>query len=728
MGQSLVVERFVGAGGMGAVYLARDELLDRSVAVKLLKAAPDDGVEGVALRTLLEARAAARVVHPHVVAVHAIGDHEGQPYIEMEWVEGGSLRARMLAVPRLPVAQVATWVAQLAAALQQAHDAHVIHCDIKPENVLLRPQLGGAALVKLADFGLARSRTDGTAARTMSQGTQAYLAPELAKLPPDARSDQFSLALMAAELLTGLRPPREHWTKPPRFVAPADLPPAAAMALHRALDGDPRARFGSVTSFADRLLRGLGQAHARGPLVGLDAETAEDLAVTSSEIPVPALPILFQDLSPQDRVMIALAVLPPGHPGALAEMLGAEPAPDVLAELRVAGRIDGTIDECRLAQPREREALLAPLHRRKRRLLCARAAAAIEASGPKRQSVREDAIGLYVAARRLGDAARLAHESAAAARNARQRDHHLARAVAFLSSPVQPLPWLDGLLQRVEWALQCGWLDIARGPLAEAQGLIADLGLELDHPLRLRVVTANAGMQLRTGDLRVAVQQLQVVLRQVRVAQATGGLVLRLQARLIEVTHQLGRAEEALALGRAALEPWEATAADRGDLRLQAGMGRVHAACGAAALRCGQIAKADEHFQRDLAIHQELGDVRHAAGALVSLGSVHFESGELAAAEKAYRQAGAMIAPLGTIELTALIDANLGECWLRTGRPFDAYRSLLRARGVFAEQGNALHEVAVLRLLVQACTAVGDVEGCREAEARLQSLPTRTRH
>ena len=126
--------------------------------------------------------------------------------------------------------------------------------------------------------------------------------------------------------------------------------------------------------------------------------------------------------------------------------------------------------------------------------------------------------------------------------------------------------------------------------------MIADLGLELDHPLRLRVVAANAGMQLRTGELRAAIQQLQVVLRQVRTVPATAGLVLRLQARWIEATHHLGRAEEALALGRAALEPWEATPADRGDLRLQAGLGRVHAACGAAALRCGQIAKADEHL------------------------------------------------------------------------------------------------------------------------------------
>ena len=718
LGNSLCVVRHIGAGGMGSVYLARDELLDREVAVKLLHR-DAAGLERQALRTLVEARAAARVVHPHVVAVHAIGDHQGLPYIEMEWVEGRSLRAVLREAP--PDRETAAaWIAQLASALKHAHDAGVVHCDVKPENILVRQKDGVVSGVKLADFGLARSHADGNADLALSQATLAYLAPEAGVFAPTDRSDQFSLAMVAAELLGIGRPRRETWQDAPQLPAAAKLAPAARAVLGRALSVDPTLRFASTSAFADALLRGLGLAHARGPLVSIMGARPDEQG-TSAELPIPGLGLSLE-LDDATAILAALAVLPPGYPEALAAMLGTAPSTATLAALQRSGRLERGVDEWRLRDPAEREVVLAQLSTRQARMLCARAAAAIEVTGPKRESVREDATRLYMAARRLDDAARLALESAGCARSARQRDHHLARAASLLASPVQPLPWLSALIQRCEWALQCGWSQIARGPIAEAQGVLADARLPVDHPLSLRMALAAADLRVRLGDARAAV----LVLSQLQDRPVTGeeawALQVLLAARLVNAHARTGDKVQALELGRMALRRFGAGQAPRHLDTWQFGLAQLHAAYGTVSLRSGMHDEALRHLQRAVAIHQERGDPLHTAGSMVALGNVHFDRGATALAVTLYERARAQTAHLGDTELAAIIEANLGDCWLRLGKTTLALRSLQRAQLQFEVLGIDLHKIEVLGSLVQAHQAVGDAVSAAECEAEREAL------
>jgi len=718
LGSSLCIVRHVGSGGMGAVYLARDELLDRFVAIKLLHR-DAAGLERQALRTLIEARAAARVVHPHVVAVHGVGDFEGAPYIEMEWVEGQSLRAVLRRSPP-DRGLAAAWIAQLAAALQHAHDAGVVHCDVKPENVLVRGQQGSSGTVKLADFGLARSHADGNADLALSQATLAYLAPEAGVAAPTERSDQFSLAIVAAELLGLGRPSRASWAEAPVLEDAHDLPAAARVALERALSLDPVARFASTSAFADALLRGLGLAHARAPLVATMVRRADEPA-TSAELPIPGLG-LGLDLDPATCVLAALAVLPPGYPDALTAVLGEPPAPEILAALQRAGRLQRGVDEWRLGDPDQRDVVLAQISNRQARMLCARAAAAIETTGPQRESVREDATRLYMAARRLDDAARLALESAGCARSARQRDHHLARAASLLASPVRPLPWLSALVQRCEWALQCGWSQIARGPIAEAQGVLADARLPGDHPLALRVAIAAAELRVRLGDPRAAVSALRR-LREVPVSgEEAWALQVLVAARLVNAQARAGARAQALELGDASVLRFETGAAPRHLDQWQFGLAQLHAATGTVALRCGLQDDAIRHIQRAVAIHQERGDPLQTAATMVALANAHFDRGAVPLAVTLYEQARKQTAHLGDTELAAIIEANLGDCWLRLGKTAQSLRSLQRAQLQFEVLGIDLHKIEVLGSLIDAYTAGGDVANaaeCKEERDRL---------
>ncbi|MBM2850650.1 MAG: hypothetical protein HW418_3592, partial [Anaerolineales bacterium] len=201
------IDAELGQGGMGVVYRAHDTLLNRPVAVKVLSAA-GLGTAGKA-RLLAEARAAARLNHPNIVAVHDAGEADpspgsGQaaPFIVMEFVEGNSLRDQL---PKTLAESLAiAW--QVCAALEHAHSNGIVHRDLKPENIVLtRTQTA-----KLMDFGLARS-ADPTAPRLTEEGaiagTFTYLAPELLLgQPASAQSDLYALGVMLYELTTG-RPP-----------------------------------------------------------------------------------------------------------------------------------------------------------------------------------------------------------------------------------------------------------------------------------------------------------------------------------------------------------------------------------------------------------------------------------------------------------------------------------------------------------------------------------------
>jgi tRNA A-37 threonylcarbamoyl transferase component Bud32 len=198
---------FLARGGMGAVYQARQQRLDRIVALKVLAADHADQPNFIE-RFGREARALARLNHPHIIAVHDFGDADGLCYLVMEYVDGQDLRQLMRGGPLRPELALRI-LSQVCAALQFAHEEGIIHRDIKPENVLLDKK----GNVKVADFGLAKLRVDGASLAPLTGseqvvGTLHYMAPEQLRRPDavDARVDIYALGVLLYEMLTGTLP------------------------------------------------------------------------------------------------------------------------------------------------------------------------------------------------------------------------------------------------------------------------------------------------------------------------------------------------------------------------------------------------------------------------------------------------------------------------------------------------------------------------------------------
>ena len=254
------VGALLGAGGMGEVWAAQDLLLDRPVAVKVLGAAlAGDGRAAERLRR--EARAAGRLDHPNIARMLDLGEHDGRPYLVMEFLEGESQAARIDRAGPMPAAEAVRVVAAVADALQAAHSAGVVHRDVKPGNVFLTS--GGE--VKVLDFGIASAAGEADLTTGDLLGTAAYLAPERALgQPATPAADLYSLGVVLYELLAGRRPfqggsdielAMAHVTARPAplaLVAPS-TPPSLVAACEHALAKDPAARPSSAAAFARRL-------------------------------------------------------------------------------------------------------------------------------------------------------------------------------------------------------------------------------------------------------------------------------------------------------------------------------------------------------------------------------------------------------------------------------------------------------------------------------------------
>src|ERR1035438_8034905 len=192
----------LGRGAMGVVYLASDPMLNRQVAVKTVDLAVDDPAEREFLRSRLlrDARAAAVLKHPNIVSVHDVFEDGGRAYVVMEYV-GGDLSARLKANPLPDAAMILKVLRQMADALDYTHARGVIHRDIKPANVMI----DAAGTAKIMDFGIARISDTRTSTPTgMVMGTVEYMAPEQIRGETvDGRADQFALAAVAYQMMTG---------------------------------------------------------------------------------------------------------------------------------------------------------------------------------------------------------------------------------------------------------------------------------------------------------------------------------------------------------------------------------------------------------------------------------------------------------------------------------------------------------------------------------------------
>ena len=220
------VVRHIANGGMASVWEAADELLGRAVAVKVLAShlAEDDRAR---LRFEREARAAAGLSsHLHVVTIYDVGEYEGRVFMVMELMRGGTVGERLKAGRAIADETALRWLREAASALDAAHEAGIVHRDIKPGNLLLddRDRLA------IADFGIARlALEDQLTATGQVLGTASYISPEQAVgKPATAASDRYALAVVAFELLTGSRPFRaEHFAAQARAHV-EDLPPLAS--------------------------------------------------------------------------------------------------------------------------------------------------------------------------------------------------------------------------------------------------------------------------------------------------------------------------------------------------------------------------------------------------------------------------------------------------------------------------------------------------------------------
>jgi hypothetical protein len=246
--------RLLGRGGMGAVYLARDEALERLVAIKVLRtelAPTADGRE----RFRREARTAAQLSHPNIVPLLSFGEVDGLMYLVMGYVQGEPLSARLRRDGRMEADEVRRVVADVAEALDYAHRNGVIHRDVKPDNILLDDESGRAVLT---DFGIAKALAGGQTVTRVGVvvGTPQYMSPEQAggRDTLDGRSDIYSLGVAAYAMLAG-RPPFEGGTPQDVLVkrltaeAPSlaevasDVPEDLAAAVMRCLRRDPAARW-----------------------------------------------------------------------------------------------------------------------------------------------------------------------------------------------------------------------------------------------------------------------------------------------------------------------------------------------------------------------------------------------------------------------------------------------------------------------------------------------------
>jgi len=283
----------LGSGGMAVVYRARDQMLERYVAIKVLR---EDYSRHDAFQEQFrqEARAAANLSHPNIVTVHDFGFDQGQLFLVMELVPGTDLKSMIRQRGRIPVDQAIPIVVQACSGIGYAHRAGLVHCDVKPHNILIAPD----GRVKVTDFGIAR------ALATMNPdehneivwGSPQYFAPEQAAgEAPSPSSDVYSLGVVLYEMLTGAPPfvgdnvdelARQHLDEDPLPLSEflPDAAPALEQIIAKVLSKEPSARYRTADQFG-RVLSNFGLTRDVPPALALTPET-DPLYRAASAVPV----------------------------------------------------------------------------------------------------------------------------------------------------------------------------------------------------------------------------------------------------------------------------------------------------------------------------------------------------------------------------------------------------------------------------------------------------------
>jgi Protein kinase domain len=341
-----LLEGYIGQGGTGAVYLARDERLGRKVAFKVVapELARDDAFRA---RFLRESREATVVGHPHIIPVYQAGEADGMVYLAMRYVQDGNVRSLVSRSGSLDSARAWSIIAQVASALDAAHAHGLIHRDVKPASMLVDASgeadsgtsyhvgRGDVAHVYLSDFGMSMNPPPGESSPTgQYAGPLDYVSPEQIRgRALDGRADLYSLACAGFELLCGTPPFAQdqgltvmydqlYVPPPPATVRRPDLPAGVDAVLSRALAKNPADRYATCGEFAEELQGALGLRPVRTRsqrLAGSPAQArpsgAEGPARLRQPAPAPALVPPGAGVLRAHQPAPAMAVMPPGTPG-----------------------------------------------------------------------------------------------------------------------------------------------------------------------------------------------------------------------------------------------------------------------------------------------------------------------------------------------------------------------------------------------------------------------------